>query len=205
MKICTRCKIEQPFENFQKSCEAPDGHQYRCRSCNREVSKELRARRGHLWKQGAEKWKNCPENRERRNASARARRAKNPEKQRRENRSYREQNPYGTAVSASKDRAKKLNVLSTLTVDEWKAVVEEHDFMCHLCGGKVSFEIGSDDRLSLDHIVPMSKKGTNTKDNVAPAHALCNRGRLDMTMEEFDNWITRINLFKRKSQCQLIT
>lgn len=36
MKTCTKCKLEQPLENFSKSKATKDGHQYHCKKCQKE-------------------------------------------------------------------------------------------------------------------------------------------------------------------------
>ena len=37
---------------------------------------------------------------------------------------------------------------------------------CHMCGGPGS--------TTVDHVIPLSQGGSNTIDNMAPAHASCN-------------------------------
>lgn len=131
-------------------------------------------------------------NREAANAATRALRATKPEEVRAQNRRYREGNPYNTATRVAKARAEKLGVKSTLTSKEWEDVVRCANFKCHICGKKVSLEISSPLRISLDHIEPMSRGGDNVKDNVAPAHRVCNQSRNNMTLEEFDDWLTAV-------------
>jgi hypothetical protein len=137
--------------------------------------------------------KRTEENRLRNNALVRAKRAKNPEKAKADNRRWRERtNPYSVAVQKAHLRAKELGVESTLTTEEWKKVVEERNFCCHLCEEKTVLDLKSPWRLSLDHILPMARGGKNTAENVLPAHRRCNQSRLDMTMVEFDEWLVLI-------------
>ena len=132
-------------------------------------------------------------NREASNASTRARRAQNHEKARADNLRWRERmNPFSVAVGKARLRAEELHVLSTLTTDEWRRVVEASDFYCHLCGEKTILEIRSPERLSLDHVLPMIRGGENTVENVLPAHRRCNQLRSDMTLEEFDLWLDKV-------------
>jgi hypothetical protein len=198
MKICCHCKRELPLDSFQKNQTASDGLQYRCKDCTRKASNECRAKRGHLWLEKINPWARREENRLQVNAATRARRAKNPEKAREENRRWRESsNPFSIAVVKARLRAAELGVVSTLTVEEWKSVVERCDFNCHLCGEKTLLDLRSPWRLSLDHVVPMARGGSNTVDNVLPAHRRCNQSRLDMTIEEFDLWLNKIYLSRR--------
>jgi 5-methylcytosine-specific restriction endonuclease McrA len=135
-------------------------------------------------------------NQEESNASERNRRAKHPERIRNQNRIYRENNPFAVAVIVARNRAKQLGVISTLTREEWADVVKAHDFICHVCGEKVSLQLGSPETLSLDHVIPMSRGGSNSKENVAPAHRRCNQNRTNMTLEEFDLWLKRVARFR---------
>lgn len=63
-KTCSRCKVEQPVENFSKGgpARSPDGLQYWCRSCVREHNKQYReTRREEI---AARKKKHYEENKE---------------------------------------------------------------------------------------------------------------------------------------------
>lgn len=48
---------------------------------------------------------------------------------------------------------------------------------CHLCHEPIDYTLRSPDPYSfeIDHVIPRDKGGTDTLDNVAPAHRRCNR------------------------------
>lgn len=48
-------------------------------------------------------------------------------------------------------------------------IIERDQSTCHLCGGLVSA-----DDIHIDHIVPLSRGGNHSADNVAVAHSMCN-------------------------------
>jgi hypothetical protein len=54
---------------------------------------------------------------------------------------------------------------------------ERDGWFCHLCGAPVSMDAQGYDFLTLDHIVPRSRGGRNSIDNLAPAHYRCNNQR----------------------------
>jgi len=57
---------------------------------------------------------------------------------------------------------------------------------CALCGEPIS--VGGDKdkgALTADHILPKSLGGTWAKQNLQPAHLICNRKRQNMLMHEF--------------------
>lgn len=60
-------------------------------------------------------------------------------------------------------------------------VFDAHGWICHLCGGEISQLAGRDDwmRVTLDHIIPLSKGGEHVWANVAPAHWRCNMDKGD--------------------------
>lgn len=41
-KICGRCKVEKPADEFGKAASSKDGLNYYCKLCNRERTKEYR-------------------------------------------------------------------------------------------------------------------------------------------------------------------
>lgn len=61
--------------------------------------------------------------------------------------------------------------IDTLGWLEWKAVLEAHDFKCAKCG--------ADKKIETDHIIPLSKGGSNTKENVQPLCRACNARKGD--------------------------
>jgi 5-methylcytosine-specific restriction endonuclease McrA len=196
MKKCCHCKRDLPLDSFQKNRATPDGLQHRCKDCTKEASKVCRAKRGHLWLEKTNPWSKRPENRLRANAKERIRRAKNPEKVRKENRKFREQNPFSVATVVANGRAKKLGIDGVISSQDWKNKVYERNFICHICGDMISLEIGSLSRLSLDHVIPLSRGGKNTIENVAPAHRICNQIRNQLTLGEFDVFIKRVSEFR---------
>lgn len=67
-------------------------------------------------------------------------------------------------------RAAKLGCKNSLTGKKWKEILEQFDYRCAYCGGK-SPEIHQ------EHIVPLSKGGAHSVDNVVPACPRCNMAK----------------------------
>lgn len=62
-----------------------------------------------------------------------------------------------------------------------KEVLDAYGELCHLCGQQISLENtrrigdeGWETSLHLDHVIPVSKGGEDTLQNIRPAHGLCN-------------------------------
>lgn len=70
---------------------------------------------------------------------------------------------------------------SSITLEE---VIERDHGICQICGlyvDKTDIEHGHIKRMypTVDHIIPLSKGGTHTWDNVQLAHMMCNAGKCD--------------------------
>lgn len=98
-------------------------------------------------------------------------RAANPEKCREALRKWRVANPEKCREHDRRRRALK----RATTVEKFD---EPEKAPCYLCGGPPEH---------LDHIVPLSRGGTHTPDNVAWACAPCNLSKGSKTLEEYQN------------------
>ena len=60
---------------------------------------------------------------------------------------------------------------------------------CHLCGDQMSMSLDDNDdkRATADHVTPKSMGGA-IQGNIKAAHALCNRTRGNMAIEDFIRW-----------------
>lgn len=125
-------------------------------------------------------------------------RAKNMDKEREYHKNWREANPDKTAAYLAtysktergkeksrnysrKRRALKRNVAAEGFTEQ--QVLDIYGTNCHLCGEPIDLDAprsqaqkleGWQFGLQFDHVVPLSRGGTHTLDNVKPAHAVCN-------------------------------
>lgn len=62
-------------------------------------------------------------------------------------------------------------------------------WICIVCEQEIERHLEYPDKMSatLEHIIPLSRGGTHTWDNVAPSHLLCNGKKGNDTMEEVLN------------------
>lgn len=70
----------------------------------------------------------------------------------------------------TKRRANMKDIINTLTMQEWLDILEQCSYRCVYCG--VEFEC--ENLPTRDHIIPISKDGNNTKENIVPACRSCN-------------------------------
>lgn len=65
-------------------------------------------------------------------------------------------------------------------------IFERDEWICHICETLIDRHLRGDSwwRATLDHIIPLSRNGTHTYDNVAAAHWKCNMDKGDkLTLE----------------------
>lgn len=74
-------------------------------------------------------------------------------------------------------RSAKLSVRSEKYTKE--DVILKNGGFCHICSEKIDLTIKSPNGLSfsIDHVIPLTKGGNDTLDNVLPAHRACNSAK----------------------------
>lgn len=82
-----------------------------------------------------------------------------------------------------RNRNSKKSVVGSFTPAEWLGKLEEFHNCCAYCGSPTIDILES--ALTIDHIVPLSRGGSNFIDNIVPACSRCNFEKHTMTAEEF--------------------
>lgn len=195
LKRCEVCGTEyQPTDSRQKYCpecgpavmaEQSKVSNARYRKANPEKRKAADA-----------KYYKAHPNREKYRVYSAKYREANPEKVRAKDATYREvnlekckatvakwirENPERRAVSDSKWRSLKhanTPVSEMLTSTEWLAILAAAAGHCHYCDKEA--------KLTLDHVIPLSKGGKHSANNVVPACKHCNSSKRDKTLEEWN-------------------
>ena len=72
-----------------------------------------------------------------------------------------------TVRSVEKRRARKLGCENNLTAGQWNIIKAAYGYRCAYCGKKPKL-------LTKDHIIPLSKGGGHTANNIVPACRSCN-------------------------------
>src|SRR5262245_8489620 len=83
--------------------------------------------------------------------------------------------PHYNSAANHKRRAILHGLAEHHTADEWRAKLSEYDGACAYCGEPATTK---------DHVVPISKGGANTIDNIVPACKSCNSRKRDT----LDGW-----------------
>lgn len=160
MKECRSCFETKPFDEFHKNSKNRDGVTSYCKVCNRAKSSK--------WK------KDNPESGKKWKASLLERnpsyytdyRVKNRERDSVNIAEWARKNKSRRVLNQQKRRAAEA-AGGAYTLEEWNTLCEKYDNKCLACGDKP-------ESLSVDHVVPISKGGLNTIDNIQPLCLPCN-------------------------------
>jgi 5-methylcytosine-specific restriction endonuclease McrA len=198
MKTCPKCLVayERSLDNFPPSKQTKDGLGGYCRACQYALNKAWRVNNPIKAKAAAALWreKNADKEYERLKAdrlanpqrcrdrvkksyyknhakrlAARADyRIRNLEKEKEYARNYTNPNPLSIKEKAARIRLRKRGIF----VDpiDYAAILVRDASTCHLC--KLPVEAKD---LVFDHVIPLSKGGSHTPQNVSVSHYVCNR------------------------------
>jgi 5-methylcytosine-specific restriction endonuclease McrA len=83
-------------------------------------------------------------------------------------------------ANGRKARAKRLAALNNHTILE-KDILNRYGTTCHICKQPIDLnaprqtgKLGWEKGLHIDHVIPLSRGGDNTIENVRPSHGYCN-------------------------------
>lgn len=97
------------------------------------------------------------------------------------NKAYREENPEQGHVHTATRRALKYQNTKPeelLTEGQWLAILDQHHHRCAYCGIPL-------DHPTIDHVIPLSRGGRHSADNVVPACLHCNTSKNAKTPAEW--------------------
>ena len=181
MKVCPKCHLLLPLADFYRAKKSCDGHAGYCKTCSKETRTVWGIANPEKIKAFAAFWRAA--NTERHKATSAAWRATNPERAAANVRAWQVANPEkvktnraawfaANPVKVRVHRKRRRNLLKqvecTLTADEWLATIGCFNNRCAYCLTKS----GS---LEMDHMIPVSKGGGSTQENIVPACKKCNR------------------------------
>lgn len=182
-KECVRCRLTKPLTEFYKDSRASDGLQSACKECERNRSAY---------------WKN--QNKVKRLTQIKAYNAqRDKDKHRIEARVYYEQHKEEILERRTiwrvekaehakakmreyrrRRRAAKAGQIEHYTAAQWRALCATYGGQCLRCG-----KIG---KLEPDHVIPLSKGGHDTIENIQPLCPSCNKRKHTKTVDYRKSW-----------------
>jgi 5-methylcytosine-specific restriction endonuclease McrA len=97
---------------------------------------------------------------------------KNKDKEKNQHLEWLKKNKDVNVIYANRRRTKKNNNGGDHTLEEWNNLKKKYNYTC-LCCGKKEPEI----KLTIDHVVPLSKGGRNEIGNIQPLCKSCNSSK----------------------------
>lgn len=206
-KCCGRCRTIKPTTDFYRSKARGDGLSGICKDCQKDASQRYLAKKlvdnpdyyKELYQQNLE-GNRAKDARYRRNnpekvkEKTRRRYHENKEYHRKKSREWFSNNKEYAAAQArkaykqsagrvlAKNRKRKAlrrNAVGEHTAEDIQQMYEDQGGLCAYC------EIPLLGSYEVDHMVPLSRNGTNGVENLALACMPCNRSKGAQTVEEF--------------------
>lgn len=81
-----------------------------------------------------------------------------------------ERDPVRRSHNNGAQHAKARGATGTVTIGEWREILEAHEYRCAYCGEHSQY-------LGMDHVVPISCGGEHIPENVVPSCITCNQTR----------------------------
>ena len=184
-KRCRVCKKWVAYTDYYRNKRNSDGYSCDCKVCSRDYQLMYQPIYGPIYKQDhqeqlREKWRDRERDRSlvktpewrRIHYQATAKwqnRSAGKRKIRRIARN--EENPEYQKHLRRIAKFKRRGAAGTYTNLEWQAVLDDYGRCCLKCGSK--------DDITADHVLPISKGGSNMIDNIQPLCRVCNSVKFD--------------------------
>lgn len=167
---CSKCHNKKPLEEFYKDKSSSDGYGHVCKLCLSVVHAAYHASHKEIISQKAKTWR--LKNSEHLYYSKKQYREENQEAERARIISWQKANPEQEQERRRRGKmARRMrnqeNPVNDLTTTQWREILDAYGHRCVYCGRKMQ-------RLTMDHIIPLSKGGSHTASNVVPACRSCN-------------------------------
>ena len=163
-KVCSKCREEKPVSEFSRNRNEPDGRCYQCKTCDRVYQQSAEGNATNRQYQQSAKGK----------ATKRRYHASEKGKATYQRHSRSEKGKASSSKADAKRRALKADVDSDLAVVDFAILNARHP-VCAYCDHE--FEAAGPFKRTLDHVVPLSRRGRHTFDNAVFACSRCNRDK----------------------------
>jgi len=195
-RICTACSEKKPWDAFHRQSKSVNGRRPVCRACTaKRVAERKEVNREHIREIGTASKRRtraqCPE---KERAVAKAWRERNKEKVSERNRRYYAENKarvqeavrkynaehVGEAKAWQQNYRARRRAGGSLTGDDMRRVLSS-SAECFYCEAPYTDRR----RPTVDHIVPLSRGGTNTCNNLVSCCRSCNSSKKNRTVSEW--------------------
>lgn len=163
LKTCSMCGEAKSRTEFYRSKTTNDGLQSGCRICRIAYQQAYRAKNPDKVRKGRRSYNK-----------------RNAEKRREYAKRYRKQNPDKIRADGQRTRARLMRAEGSHTIADMRRQYKVQKGLCWWCGKAVKWEDRHD-----DHLIPLSRGGTDWPSNMVVSCAFCNLSKHDKTPDEF--------------------
>jgi 5-methylcytosine-specific restriction endonuclease McrA len=154
MKQCPRCQKTKSESDFGKDSNRKDGLYYYCRECKKRHDDANRTLVATKKNKTSAEWRKA-----------------NPEY----HKSWWKSNKELSNKYTREKKNRKLNCEGSHTEAQWKSLCKKYGNKCLCCGKKTT--------LTRDHIIPLTKGGTDYISNIQPLCGSCNSKKRTKTID----------------------
>jgi len=174
-KVCNKCHKELPANNefFHKNRSSKDGLNSICIKCKKEYCFDNKDKiNNYVKKYRKENYEKCLQRQRLRMKTQKYKlQAKEWTK-----RLY-QKNKVKRAIQWQNRRAEGMGASGKITLQQWDDCLKYFDYKCAYCG--------KSKKLSIDHIIPLTKNGINSLSNIVPSCKSCNSSKSN---HNYENW-----------------
>lgn len=183
-KRCSGCGALKPRTEFSRRLRAHDGLYEYCKPC---CSKRGRVRRLAKPEEKSRQDKAYREkNKERLAAQKHQQYLDDPERAKSRAKAWVEANRQRVSVHKKNYKARKRSAEGRYTVEDIALIRRSQRDRCLYC----NCMLGGDEHI--DHLIPLSRGGTNWPENLALSCGYCNMSKRDKTPDEYRAWLATV-------------
>jgi 5-methylcytosine-specific restriction endonuclease McrA len=160
MKRCGKCKLDLPLDEFHTDKRRTDGHVSMCKKCR---AAWVASHKVEVAEYNARYY------------------LRNREKRIREIHAYQKRHPEVQIKYRHQYRARKFKAPGTHTLADLLNTFKEQQGLCFYCG----LQHASPQEGHFDHVIPLTRGGSDNPDNIVFACRACNWSKHDRTPDEW--------------------
>lgn len=186
VKICNKCERSLDLSDYYKDKTKKDGLSTCCKDCRKQWKRDNKEKIASYNREYGQEHKEEAKIRKRKNRNNRVEHyrqlhrnwvARNPEKNKENKRKDYEKFKNAYIQRARLRRVLMESLRADLTYEQWVNTLFYFGQKCAYCG--------KDGEMHQEHIIPVSKSGEYTKDNIIPACPKCNLSKNNKDLEEW--------------------
>jgi 5-methylcytosine-specific restriction endonuclease McrA len=193
-KICIKCGVEYPKtkEYFYPHKVCKDGFRGECKKCAKQYAlknKEKISERMLLYRE-----EHRDQLRERYKEYNKKYMQEHKEQAYERSAKYQHSHKEQYRTYCNCRRAKKMQLLNTLTKEQWELIKKKFNNQCAYCGKELP--------LQQEHFVPLSKGGEFTQNNIIPACGGCNQRKHN---SDFFEWYPEQKFYSKVREHKILS